>query len=59
MPYGYDELEAGYGGGGNIENAPDLDGQDGACPPQILSYRVYPEMNFDAMFGQPPTTVDF
>lgn len=57
MPYGFDEIEGGYGGNDNIDDAPNLDGQDGACPPQIVNYRIYPEANFNLVFGAPPVSV--
>lgn len=32
------------------------DGQ-GACPPEVVEYRIYPEVDFNFYFGNPPATV--
>jgi len=39
------------------QDANAVDGVAGACPPKVQVYRIYPEYDFAALFGQPPTTV--
>lgn len=52
----YDDYDGGYGAE-DATNAPDVDGVAGACPPLILRFRIYPEADFNAIFGDPPENV--
>lgn len=40
-----------------VHDAPDIDGNAGACPPLIIRFRIYPELDFSLCFGNPPETV--
>lgn len=46
-----------YGNDGAHE-AEDVGDNAGACPPDVIEYRIYPEKDFDAIFFGPPSTVD-
>jgi hypothetical protein len=48
---------ASYGYGDADDDAPDVEGNAGACPPLILRYRIYPEKDFSAVFDDPPENV--
>lgn len=53
---GYDSESGGYGTEDAIE-APNAADNGGACPPSTLFYRIYPEIDFNNEFGNPPATV--
>lgn len=44
-------------GDDNAEAAPDAAGNAGACPPKILEFRIYPQAEFNDIFGNPPANV--
>lgn len=41
----------------DYKEAEDPKDNAGACPPYLLKYRIYPEINFDNVFGNPPPNV--
>lgn len=53
---GYDGENGGYGTEDAIP-APDIAAIPGACPPSTLFYRIYPEIDFNNEFGNPPASV--
>lgn len=53
---GYNDSFGGYSPS-EADEAPDVDAIPGACPPIELWYRIYPEINFNAEFGNPPGSV--
>lgn len=55
MTYPYEDQ-----GGGNAvaEEAHNIQGAAGACPPKTLVYRIYPVFDFNEIFGDPPPTVN-
>lgn len=55
-PSGYNDSFGGYSPS-EADEAPDVDAVDGACPPLELWYRIYPEVDFNAEFSNPPDTV--
>lgn len=47
-----------YGGGSEGEQADEeLGNVAGACPPDEKWYRIYPEYDFNDIFGNPPSNV--
>lgn len=47
-----------YGGGGEGDQADAALGDvAGACPPTTTWYRIYPEYEFNDIFGNPPSNV--
>lgn len=52
--YPYEDLA---GDPDESQEAGDPDGVAGACPPRIRQYRIYPEVDFNAVFGNPPANV--
>lgn len=56
MSYPYEE----NGGGSaneNIHQAQIPEAVDGACPPQIIEFRIYAQYDFNDIFGNPPASV--
>lgn len=54
MSYPYDDAG---GGNDNVQEALIPGGVDGACPPKIIEYRIYPEADFNDIFSAPPANV--
>lgn len=46
------------GGFSEVEEARIPDAVAGACPPQVIEYRIYPQVNFNEIFGDPPDSID-
>lgn len=42
---------------GDYAEAGDAGENPGACPPYVLKFRIYPEINFTTWFGNPPPNV--
>lgn len=53
---GYEGTQGGYGAY-DAEEVPDVENIAGACPPQKIWYRIYPEEDFGALFSNPPPNV--
>ena len=41
----------------DVHDAGDMDANAGACPPIIIRYRIFQEIDFNQVFGQQPATV--
>lgn len=41
----------------DYKEAGDANDNAGACPPYLIRFRIYPEKNFTALFGNPPPNV--
>lgn len=52
MSYEFDE-----NGDQNVHQAQVPANVAGACPPQIIEYRIYAEIDFNDLFGNPPQSV--
>lgn len=50
MTYEYSESQS--------HEAQDVGDNAGACPPEVIEYRIYPESDFGALFEVPPSNVD-
>lgn len=54
MTYPYED----FGGDpADANDARDFSTNAGACPPELIRYRIYPEADFNVVFGTPPATV--
>lgn len=54
MGYPYEDLAGDEQAG---KEAKDFSTNAGACPPELIRYRIYPETDFNAIFGTPPANV--
>lgn len=48
-----------YGGGSTGAEAVEVGIGNGACPPDEIWYRIYPEYEFNDVFSQPPGNIVF
>jgi hypothetical protein len=46
-----------YGGSPDGEEVGEIGEGAGACPPDEKWYRIYPEFDFNEIFGNPPSSV--
>lgn len=46
-----------YGGAADGDEVGDIGNGAGACPPDEKWYRIYPEYEFNDIFGNPPSNV--
>lgn len=56
MSYPYDGNDSGSTSGG--QEAGQIGEVAGACPPETIWYRIYPEYEFNEVFGTVPANVD-
>lgn len=52
MSYPYED-----GANDNLHQAQVPENVAGACPPRNIEYRIYPQKDFNALFGNPPASV--
>lgn len=54
MAYPYEQAKGGLDDTQEAEIPADV---DGACPPEVSQYRIYPEADFGDLFSDPPRTI--